>query len=345
MKLSILELSLVKKDQTRSQALANSIELAMYVETLGYYRMWVAEHHNTPYIAGRAPEVLIAAIASATTSIRVGSGAVLLNHYSPYKIAEVFCTLNELFPGRIDLGVGRAFNRPAIDFALQQTRKKITKGNYKEQIDELLCWLGDDFPGEHPFASIGLHAGQSHPELFVLGSSSGSAKMAGKKGVRYAYAGFLNHPETAYAVDSYKNSFKRSSDPYGIMPVVPIVCLQVVCADTEAEVRRQLCPSYLLNHNLSAGKFSEPFLSPDEAFRHLGYLPEIEYYERGSRILPRIIAGTQGQVTEQLSALSLDLGVEEFMIQDVITDLAARRRSLELMAPLCLSSPVNQGTY
>lgn len=334
MKLSILELSLVNKNQTRHQALTNSIEIAVFAELLGYHRIWASEHHNSPYIAGRAPEALIAAIASATTKIRVGSGTVLLNHYSPYKIAEVFCTLNELFPNRIDLGIGRASNRPIIDFALQQNRKKITKSNYDEQIDELFCWLGNNFPAEHPFATIDLHIGQSHPQLFILGSSSASAKMAAKKGARYAYAGFLNHPETPYAVDTYKTNFKESGDSTSVISPAPIVCLQIVCADTEAEVRRQLCPSYLMNHNLSAGKFSEPFLLPDEAFQQLGYLPEIEHYENGSKILPRIIAGTQAQVIEKLSALSADLGVEEIMIQDVITDRTARMRSLELISAL-----------
>src|ERR1035437_6097588 len=161
MKLSILDLSIVPSGKTRHDALMNSIEMAIYAEGLGFHRIWVAEHHNSPYIAGRAPEVLIAAIASATSSIRVGSGAVLLNHYSPFKVAELFCTLNEIFPSRIDLGIGRASNRPVLDFALQQTRKKITKINYQEQIDELFCWLGDSFPEDHPFANVNLHTGQN----------------------------------------------------------------------------------------------------------------------------------------------------------------------------------------
>ena len=124
MNLSIVDLSVVIPGETRHDAFRHSIEVAQHVERLGYTRVWVAEHHGAASIAGRAPEVLIATLAAHTATIRIGSGSVLLNHYSPLKVAEVFCTLNEISPGRIDLGAGRATTGPYLDFALQQDRSK-----------------------------------------------------------------------------------------------------------------------------------------------------------------------------------------------------------------------------
>src|SRR5690606_6606519 len=146
--------------------------LAKHAEKLGYTRIWVAEHHGTRSIAGRAPEVLIAAIAANTSSIRVGSGSVLLNHYSAFKVAEVFCTLNELYPGRIDLGAGRATTGPVSDFALQQDRSKQFRSDSDQQIMELVAWLENSFPADHPFAKSPLYTIDSLPELYILGSSN-----------------------------------------------------------------------------------------------------------------------------------------------------------------------------
>src|SRR5690606_39591017 len=121
-------------------------------EAWGYERSWVAGHHGSPSVAGRAPEVLIATLAASTSTIRLGSGSVLLNHYSAFKVAEVFCTLNELFPGRIDLGAGRATTGPITDFALQQDRSRPYRADSDQQIDELVAWLEHGFPPNHPFA-------------------------------------------------------------------------------------------------------------------------------------------------------------------------------------------------
>src|SRR5690606_30549459 len=146
MELPIVDLATVIPGETRHDALTHSIEVAQFIEKLGFKRIWVAEHHGTGSIAGRAPEVLIAAIAAKTSTIRIGSGSVLLNHYSAFKVAEVFCTLNELYPGRIDLGAGRATTGPVTDYALQQDRSKQFHSNSNEQIVELVSWLENSFP-------------------------------------------------------------------------------------------------------------------------------------------------------------------------------------------------------
>src|SRR5690554_1175880 len=191
-KLSIVDLGTVAPGKTRHDALMNSIEIAQHIEELGFKRIWVAEHHGSGFIAGRAPEVLIAAIAANTKSIKVGSGSVLLNHYSPFKVAEVFCTLNELYPGRIDLGAGRATTGPVTDFALQQVRDKVFQSNSDQQILELVSWLDNSFPDDHPFSKAPIHTLETLPDLHVLGSSGWSASAAGQLGLRYSFAGFIN---------------------------------------------------------------------------------------------------------------------------------------------------------
>lgn len=189
MRLSIVDISVVPPAGSRTDAFRQSIELAQHAEHWGYERYWVAEHHGSPSVAGRAPEVLIAAIAA---RIRVGSGSVLLNHYSPFKVAEVFCTLNELYPGRIDLGAGRATTGPVTDMALQQDRSRSFRADSNQQIVELVAWLEGGFPEDHSFAQHPVHTIASLPELHLLGSSPWSASAAAQLGLRYVFAGFIN---------------------------------------------------------------------------------------------------------------------------------------------------------
>src|SRR5699024_4828188 len=204
MKLSIVDVSTVTPGKTRHETLQNSIELAQHAEGWGYERFWVAEHHGAPFAAGRVPEVFIAAIAAQTKSIRVGSGSVLLNHYSAFKVAEVFCTLNELYPGRIDLGAGRATTGPVTDFALQQDRSKQFRSDSDQQIVELVAWLDNSFPEDPLFAKAPIHTIDSLPELFILGSSGWSASAASQLGLRYVFAGFINQAGAKQIISSYQ---------------------------------------------------------------------------------------------------------------------------------------------
>ena len=332
MELSIVDLATVIPGETRHDALMHSIEVAQFIEKLGFKRIWVAEHHGTGSIAGRAPEVLIAAIAANTSSIRVGSGSVLLNHYSAFKVAEVFCTLNELYPGRIDLGAGRATTGPVTDYALQQDRSKQFHSNSNEQIVELIAWLENSLPDEHPFSKSPIKTIDSLPELHLLGSSAWSASAAAQLGLSYVVAGFINQRGAKDLVSSYRDNFQPSGGKAGIHTPKATLAVHVVCADTEAEAQRQLAPVNVMYNNLSKGILDAELPDPDKAVAQLGGLPTLERYVNGSGIPPKFIGGTAGQVHEQLMQMAYDLGVEEVIVQDMLTDHQARLRSYELLA-------------
>ncbi len=339
MKLSIVDISVVPPGQTRHDAFRHSIELAQRAEAWGYERFWVAEHHGTAGVAGRAPEVLIAALAANTERIRLGSGSVLLNHYSPFKVAEVFSTLNELYPGRIDLGAGRATTGPVTDFALQQDRREIFRADSDAQIVELLAWLEDDFPDGHPFGDHPIYTDEPISEMYLLGSSPWSASAAAQLGLRYVFAGFINQQGTPGILDAYRRDFTPAGGPMRVQQPEALLSVHVVCADTEEEARRQLAPVHLMYRNLARGDLSARLPDPADAIAELGGAPPLERYVPGSRVPPRFIGGTQEQVREQLERLAADLDVNEIIIQDLITDPEARLRSYELLAEM-IESPV-----
>lgn len=342
MKLSIVDLSTVNPGETRHDAFRHSIELAQKAEEWGYERFWVAEHHGTPGVAGRAPEVLIAALAAETSRIRLGSGSVLLNHYSAFKVAEVFCTLNELYPGRIDLGAGRATTGPVTDLALQQDRSRRFQADSDQQIVELLAWLENDFPAEHPFGEWPVYTDEGRPELHLLGSSPWSSSAAAQLGLRYVFAGFINQVGTPIIIDSYRQNFTPNDGLVRSDAPSVTLAVHVVCADSEEEVRRQLAPVHILYRNLARGSLRSPMLDPDAAVAELGGLPQLERYETGTGVPPRFIGGTVDQVRDQLEQLRHDLGAEEIMIQDLVTEHRARLRSYELLSSL-IDVPAGRG--
>lgn len=332
MKLSIIDVSAVLPGETRHEALMHSIDLAKHAEKLGFNRIWLSEHHNAGSIAGRAPEVLIAAIAANTSKIRVGSGSVLLNHYSAFKVAEVFCTLNELYPGRIDLGAGRATTGPVTDYALQQDRTQQFHSDSNQQIAELVAWLDNSFPKDHLFSEVPLQTIDSLPELHLLGSSPWSASAAAQLGLRYVLAGFINQGGVAPIINAYRKNFKPATGNSGIKKPQVMLAVHVVCADTEAEARLQLAPVVLMYQNLSKGMLNTPLLEPLSAVKQLGSLPQLEPYVEKSGIPPKFIAGTAEQVHKQLTQLGKDLSVDEIMIQDMILSKNDRLHSYSLLA-------------
>lgn len=332
MKLSLVDLSTVIPGQTRHQTLMNSIEVAQYIEMLGFERIWLAEHHGSAAIAGRAPEILIAAIAAKTSTIRVGSGSVLLNHYSPFKVAETFCTLNELYPNRIDMGIGRATTGPVTDFALQQDRSKQFRSDSNQQILELTSWLDNSFPEDHPFAATRIYTIDSLPKLYLLGSSPWSASAASQLGLRYVFAGFINQNGTRDMINTYRSEFKPSETPSGVKSPEVSLAIHVVCADTEEEARKQVAPIRVMYRNLAKGIIDIPIPTPDEAVKELGGLPTTAEYVPGTGIPPRFIVGNTEQVHQQLTQLGKDLSVEEIIIQDMMTDHEARLHSYELLS-------------
>lgn len=320
MRLSVLDQSPISEGMTAADALANSVDLARFTEQLGYERYWVAEHHGTPMLACAAPEVLIAAIAARTARIRVGSGGVMLPHYSPVKVAEVFSMLAGLYGDRIDLGLGRAAGTdPMTTFALQRDRRQASPDDFPQQLAELLAYIENQMPPDHPFARLALLPGRpGHPEVWLLGSSPQSGIWAAEAGLPYAFADFIS-PVGAPIVARYR---EECSNP-GVM-----VASTVICADTDAEAWRISASSRMAFMMMRQGQLIE--VPPiDKALRY--------FEEEGLRhdALPagrRAIIGAPEKVREGIEALAAEYGTDQVMIVTITYDHAARKRSYELIA-------------
>src|SRR4051812_32668294 len=211
MRLSVLDQSPIAEGSTGPDALANTLDLARLADGLGYHRYWLAEHHGGTMLAGPSPEVLIGPVAAATARMRVGSGGVMLPHYSPLKVAESFSLLSGLYPGRIDLGLGRAPGTDGITaFALQRDRRQPAADDFPQQLAELLGYLYDRMPADHPFARLAQLPGlPERPEPWLLGSSPQSAVWAGQLSLPYSFAHFIN-PDGAELAAIYRQRFEAS---------------------------------------------------------------------------------------------------------------------------------------
>jgi luciferase family oxidoreductase group 1 len=245
MKLSVLDQAPISDGSTAAQALRNSVDLARHTESLGYVRYWVAEHHATPALACASPEALIGAIAAVTSRIRVGSGGVMLPHYSPLKVAETFSLLSGLTPGRIDLGIGRASGTdPVTTFALQRDRRQASPDDFPAQLFELISYLDDDMPADHPFARLTktLPGLPEAPDLWLLGSSPQSGIWAAELGLPYAFADFIN-PHGAEIVAQYREQFTPSRR---VAAPRVIVALWALCAETDEDAQRLSASSRMM---------------------------------------------------------------------------------------------------
>src|SRR5687767_12554624 len=234
LRLSVLDQSPIPEGATGADALRNTLALAELADELGYQRYWVAEHHATPALACAAPEILIAAIAAHTARIRVGSGGVMLPHYSPLKVAETFSSLAGLDPERIDLGLGRAPGTdPMTMLALQRDRRQQAPDDFIDQLVELLALLEDRMPAGHPFARLAatLPGRPERPEPWLLGSSPQSAIWAGELGLPYSFADFINPAGAAIAAD-YRARFVDSERLGAPRLSVGVIA---VCADSDEE--------------------------------------------------------------------------------------------------------------
>src|SRR3954471_20454517 len=237
LRLSVLDQSPVAEGSTGAQALHNTLDLARLADGLGYHRYWVAEHHGGPSLAGPSPEALIGPIASVTQRLRGGSGGVMLPHYSPFKVAETFSLLAGLFPGRIDLGIGRAAGTdPMTTHALQRDRRTPMPDDFPEQLAELLAFYDGTIPVSNPLHRLMkvLPGRPETPEVWLLGSSPQSALWAGELGLPYAFADFIN-PNGAEIAALYKREFRpggRREDPE------TSVAVWALAADDEDEAIR-----------------------------------------------------------------------------------------------------------
>ncbi len=218
LRLSVLDQSPVPAGSTPSQALANSLDLARHVDRLGYTRLWYSEHHAMDLLACTAPEILIVRAAAETTRIRVGSGGIMLPHYSPFKVAEVFRTLHAMFPNRIDLGIGRAPGGGRLEtIALRRNRDTAMPDDFLHQLAELRAFLHPErsaalLGSDHPFSALRVAPdAPGAPDLWLLGSSMWSSVIAAQEGLPYAFAHFFSPVHTREAIENYQQTFQPSA--------------------------------------------------------------------------------------------------------------------------------------
>ncbi len=308
-------------------ALESTLDLARLCDRLGYTRYWLAEHHSTNSFAGSAPEVLVPRVAAATERIRVGTGGILLPHYSPYKVAEQFRLLETLFPGRIDLGVGRApggTGGPAA--ALRWGRDAIPVERFPDQVSDLIDWLGERFADDHPWRKVrATPRGTDVPGLWILGSGGATAEVAGRLGCGYAFAQFIGGADGAGAMDRYRRSF----EPNGIHDAPRgVAAVGVVCAETREEAERLSLSMHLWRWRIIRGR-DRGIPSPEEAERafHDAGVPVAELHADA-----KTVVGDPDEVRRRLEELAGRYGVDEVLTVTVTHDLEARRRSYELLA-------------
>jgi luciferase family oxidoreductase group 1 len=327
LRLSILDQSPISDGMTVSDALRNSVDLACLADRLGFSRYWAAEHHGTVMLAGTSPEILIGPIAAATRTLRVGSGGVMLPHYSPLKVAETFSLLSALYPNRIDLAVGRAAGTdPMTAYALQRDRRTAAPDDFPQQLVELLHYVRDGFPGGHQFARLrpAPLATGPRPEPWLLGSSPQSGLWAAELGLPYAFADFI-FPGGAPVAREYRKSFVGSAiqqSPY------VIVAAWALCAETDDEARRLAASSRMAFAHFLAGT---PITVPpiETALDFLERHPESLAAVAKRR---RAIIGRPSLVREQLEALAAEYEAEEIMVVTITYDHEARKRSYQLIA-------------
>ncbi len=332
LRLSVLDQSPVSEGSTGAQALRNTVDLARLADTLGYHRYWVAEHHGSLSLAGTSPEALIGPIAAVTTRLRVGSGGVMLPHYSPRKVAETFSVLSGLFPGRIDLGVGRTAGADEVTTrALQRDRRMVPADDFPEQLVELLFYLGDRLGSRHPFAALAALPGRPEtPEPWLLGSSHESAVWAAQAGLPYAFGDFIN-PGGAESAAAYVARFQAG---HLEAPRVA-VAVAVVCAPTDAEAER-LASSGRMARALRAQGREVRVPTVEAAMAHIAeHGAPADYGPRGTRA----IVGDPATVRSRIEETARAYGAEEVIVVTITHDHAARRRSYELIADAFALSP------
>lgn len=328
MKLGILDQSHIAEGRTASDALSETTKLAQEADKLGYNRYWVSEHHASRSLASSSPEVLIAHLAARTSRIRVGSGGVMLPHYSAYKVAENFRLLEALHPGRIDLGLGRApGGMPLSTRALQEGKHGSAVDQYPQQVIDLTGYLYDELAPDHRFA--GLHASPSietAPQLWLLGSSYESAKIAARYGAAYAFAQFFGVPGGEEAIRHYREHFQPS-----ILNQTPqsIVAVLAICADTEEEAKLLASSTELFFLQLERGAELKwlPSVQTATAFPYTEFDRERIRYGQNRRIV-----GTPKQVKEQLLQIGESFQADELLIVTPTHDFAARIHSYRLIA-------------
>jgi luciferase family oxidoreductase group 1 len=324
--LSVLDLSPITTATPGAAALRNTLDLARLADQLGFTRYWVAEHHNLPSIASSAPDIMIGRIAAQTQRIRVGSGGVMLPNHAPLMVAERFKMLEALFPGRIDLGIGRAPGTDQVtSLALRRRQDIRDDDDFLDRFQELLLIERGGYAPGHPFRNVrAMPDDVALPPIFLLGSSDYSAALAAAAGLGFAFAHhFANHDAVA-AMTDYRRRFKPSTldKPYAILAV------HAILADSDAEAERLATTVDLNSVRRARGEYL-PLASPEEAAARSYSDAEREQIRRGRG---RLFVGAPTTVRERLTPLIETTRADELMVTTMIYDHGARRRSYELLA-------------
>lgn len=324
LKLSVLDQSIVRKGGSATDALKETIETAKLAERWGYHRFWVSEHHNSEMIAGSAPEILMVKLADETSRIRVGSGGVMLPNHSAYKVAENFRLLEALFPGRIDLGMGRAPGGDRISASLLNPSNTFSEESYLKQLEHLQAFFNDE-AGTQYGRILASPVTSTSPQQWILSSSGGSAAIAAKYGLGLVVARFINGHAGSEVAEIYRSRFEPSASFEA--PEV-MFAVSVLCAETEEKARqlRKLADYNLLK--FEQGRF-EPMGSYEEIAAHQFSESELARIENNRG---RIISGTPAQVKNQLNELAELFGAEEAMLTTMTYSHEDRLRSFELVA-------------
>ncbi|MEO5724989.1 MAG: LLM class flavin-dependent oxidoreductase [Ilumatobacteraceae bacterium] len=324
--LSVLDLAPVGRGSTPAQALARSLILAQETERLGFHRFWVAEHHNMPGIASSSPPVLIAHLAAGTTTMRIGSGGLMLPNHSPLVVAEQFGMLEALHPGRIDLGLGRAPGTDGLTAVALRRTRDISGEDFPQEVAELLGYFNDNIPSSHPFHTIhAVPARGYQPAVWLLGSSDFSAVMAGHMGLPFSFAHHFAGRNTLPALRAYREAFRPSptmEQPYVMLGV------NVLCAPTAEEAEFLAGSGRLAMVRLRLGH-PDVYPTPEEAAEH-EYTPmeqEILHGWTGNHII-----GTPDTVRAGLLDLVARTGADELMLTTMAHDPAKRIDSYRLVA-------------
>ena len=325
--LSCLDLSFVRSGHGASAALHDTIALSRHCDRLGYKRFWLAEHHNLPSVASPAPEIMIGQIAAATARIRVGSGGIMLPNHAPLMVAERFRMLEGLFPGRIDLGLGRAPGTDGVTaMALRRHLDPREGDDFLEKLQELILWDTGGFPDNHPFRRVRAMPDDVRlPPIWLLGSSGYSARLSAQVGMGFAFAHHFATHDVRDAMLTYKQTFRPSAwlqAPWAILAVAAVV------ADTEAEAERQASGQDLNRLRRDRGEFG-PLPSAAEAAAYPYSAAERESVRRNRE---RLFVGTPDGVAGRLAALADEVKADEIMVTSAVHDQDARRRSYELLA-------------
>ncbi len=326
LKLSVLDQSPVRAGGDARTALAETIALAQATERLGYNRYWLAEHHGTAGFAGSSPEIMVTRVAAATQHILVGSGGVMLSHYSPLKVAENFKLLENLYPGRIDLGIGRAPGSDGLTAAALAYGSEVGIEYFPTKIADMVAFLEDEIPATKPFRDVRATPAVSHsPEVWLLGSSDQSAAYAAHFGLAYSFAHFIAPQVTGPVLRYYREEFKPSGKVSAPRANAGVF---VICADTQQEADYLAASRDLWRLKLNYGQHL-PYPHPEEALAYDYNSQELQVVDANKA---NRFAGTPESLYTQLSEFANEHGLEELLVLTITHDFDKRVRSYELLA-------------